>query len=114
MKAIRSPALQLVLPFEQVGLEAISLVGGKNASLGEMIRELSNQGIKVPSGFATTAHAYRVLLDSAHLSQGLHDCLDGRDAEQLPALQQAGAAARDLLLKAPLPIELEEQLLLHY
>ena len=114
VKAIRSPALQLVLPFEQVGLEAISLVGGKNASLGEMIRELSNQGIKVPSGFATTAHAYRVLLDSAHLSQGLHDCLDGLDAEQLPALQQAGAAARDLLLKAPLPIELEEQLLLHY
>ena len=52
----------LVLPFNQVGIEAIAAVGGKNASLGEMIQELAEQGVRVPGGFATTAGAYRHLL----------------------------------------------------
>lgn len=52
----------LLRPFEEVGIDAIAEVGGKNASLGEMIRELASQGVKVPGGFATTAAAYRLFL----------------------------------------------------
>ncbi|MEB3263096.1 MAG: phosphoenolpyruvate synthase, partial [Synechococcus sp.] len=101
----------LVVPFEQVGLEAIAQVGGKNASLGEMIRELSAEGVRVPGGFATTAHAYRHFLASGGLAGRLHTILDGLDGNDIAALQAAGAAARSLLLSTPLPPELEAAIL---
>ena len=100
------PGPSLVVPFAQVGIEAIAQVGGKNASLGEMIRELGGQGVRVPDGFATTATAYRSFIASNDLAERLHGLLDGLDSHDIAALQAAGAAARSLLLEAPLPLDL--------
>ena len=105
--AVLDPEL-LVVPFDQVGLEAIADVGGKNASLGEMIRQLGSQGVRVPGGFATTATAYRRFLSANGLSPELERLLNGLDVNDLEALQNAGHAARSLLLGAALPTELAE------
>jgi pyruvate,water dikinase len=93
----------LLVPLEQVGLADIPRVGGKNASLGEMLRELGAVGVKVPSGFATTADAYRLLLRHNALEEPLRQLLTGLDAEDLVALQQAGRTARQWLEQAALP-----------
>ena len=104
----------LVLPLEAVGLEAIGEVGGKNASLGEMIRELTAEGVRVPGGFATTAAAYRHLIRYGALQEQLHTILDGLDSRDIARLQAAGAAARALLLAAALPPDLEQAILAAY
>ena len=104
----------LVLPLEAVGLEAIGEVGGKNASLGEMIRELTAEGVRVPGGFATTAAAYRHLIHYGALQDQLHTILDGLDSRDIARLQAAGAAARALLLAAALPPDLEQAILAAY
>ena len=104
----------LVVPLEAVGIDAIAEVGGKNASLGEMIRELSAEGVRVPGGFATTARAYRHFIASGGLALRMHAILDGLDGSDIAALQAAGAAARALLLGAPLPPDLEQAILSAY
>ena len=104
----------LVLPLEAVRLEAIGEVGGKNASLGEMIRELTAEGVRVPGGFATTAAAYRHLIRYGALQDQLHTILDGLDSRDIARLQAAGAAARALLLAAALPPDLEQAILAAY
>ena len=104
----------LVLPFEAVGIDAIAQVGGKNASLGEMIRELASEGVRVPGGFATTAEAYRHFIASGDLADRLHASLDGLDGNDIAALQAAGASARSLLLSTPLPAALETAILEAY
>ena len=104
----------LVVPFAAVGIEAIADVGGKNASLGEMIRELGDQGVRVPGGFATTAAAYRHLLRSNGLIGPLQELLGALDADDLAALQHAGKAARHLLLEAALPADLTDAILAAY
>ena len=104
----------LVLPLEAVRLEAIGEVGGKNASLGEMIRELTAEGVRVPGGFATTAAAYRHLIHYGALQDQLHTILDGLDSRDIARLQAAGAAARALLLAAALPPDLEQAILAAY
>ena len=101
----------LVVPFERVGIDAVADVGGKNASLGEMIRNLGARGVRVPGGFATTAAAYRLLLASNHLEEALQEVFSGLDAENLEDLQRAGQAARDLMLGATLPDPLREAIL---
>ena len=98
---------ELILPFEQVDLGAIASVGGKNASLGEMIRELGAAGVRVPGGFATTAAAYRLLLRHNDLEERLAVLLRDLDSENLSDLRAAGATARSWLLEAALPPELE-------
>jgi len=107
-------AERLVVPLAQVGIEAIAEVGGKNASLGEMIRELSAEGVRVPGGFATTATAFRRFLTAGNLAPQLHAILTDLDGNDLTALQAAGAAARSLLLATPLPVELEHAILAAY
>jgi len=104
----------LVLPFEAVGIDAIPQVGGKNASLGEMIRELASQGVRVPGGFATTADAYHHFIASGDLAGRLHQILGELDGNDIAALQAAGAAARSLLLSTPLPADLEQAILAAY
>ena len=78
---------ELVVPLEAVGLEAIGDVGGKNASLGEMVRELSAEGVRVPGGFATTAAAYCQFISSGQLQQELHSILDGLDGHDIAQLR---------------------------
>lgn len=98
----------LLRPFEQVGIGAIAEVGGKNASLGEMIRELTSQGVRVPGGFATTAAAYRLFLQYNGLEDPLRSILAELDSGDITALQKAGQDARDLILGASLPSELAD------
>lgn len=96
-----------VLWFDQVGIADIPLVGGKNTSLGEMIRHLAPQGVNVPNGFATTAHAYRYFITQAGLEPQLRQIFADLDVEDLQNLRQQGQQARSLILHTPFPQELE-------
>ena len=97
----------LVLWFEEVGIADISLVGGKNASLGEMIQQLTPKGVNVPSGFATTAYAYRYFIEKAGLQAKLRQLFSDLDVEDVNNLRQHGKQARALILNTPFPAELE-------
>ncbi|MEG4960658.1 MULTISPECIES: phosphoenolpyruvate synthase [unclassified Microcoleus] len=97
----------LVLWFDEVGIADIPLVGGKNASLGEMIQQLTAQGVRVPNGFATTAHAYRYFIESAGLEAKLREIFADLDVEDLQNLRQKGKQARALILDTPFPRELQ-------
>ena len=97
--------------FEKIGIADVPLVGGKNASLGEMYRELSSQGIKVPNGFAITAQAYRRVLAGAGAWDALHAILDGLDADDVDDLARRGAGARDIVHSAALTDDLGDQII---
>lgn len=96
-----------ILWFEQVGIADIPLVGGKNASLGEMIRQLTAKGVNVPTGFATTAHAYRYFVERAGLVDRLRQMFSDLDVEDMGNLRERGRQARSLILQTPFPPELE-------
>ena len=98
----------LVLWFDEVGIDDISVVGGKNASLGEMIQQLSTKGVNVPNGFATTAYAYRYFIQAAGLEEKLRSLFADLDIEDVNNLRQRGKKARSLLLHTPFPKELSE------
>ncbi len=100
--------------FEQLGIEDVPLVGGKNASLGEMYRELAPKGVRVPNGFAITAEAYRYVLDSAGAWKGLHQALDGLDPDDVEDLARRGAEARRIVYEAGLPEDLRAAILSAY
>lgn len=93
--------------FNEIRLDDISEVGGKNASLGEMISQLSPKGILVPNGFATTAQAYQHFLEQANLKVKLQDIFSTLDLDDLSSLQACGAQARSLILQTPFPQSLE-------
>ncbi|MEG4427258.1 MULTISPECIES: phosphoenolpyruvate synthase [unclassified Microcoleus] len=97
----------LVLLFDEVGIADIPLVGGKNASLGEMIQQLTSQGVRVPNGFATTAYAYRYFIQSAGLEAKLREIFADLDVEDMQNLRQKGKQARALILDTPFPRELQ-------
>ena len=92
-----------VVPFTDVGLDDITRVGGKNASLGEMIQALTPRGIRVPDGFAVTADAFRLHLKEAGLDSVIYDELDELDVTDVPALASAARAIRSRIAAAPLP-----------
>jgi pyruvate, water dikinase len=96
--------------FSQVGTRDVALVGGKNASLGELYRALTPRGVKVPDGFAVTADAYREVLTQAGAWTALHQALDGLDPGDVAALAVAGAHARELVYAAPLPLDLDSEI----
>ncbi|BAQ63580.1 phosphoenolpyruvate synthase [Geminocystis sp. NIES-3709] len=98
---------KFVLWFEEVGIEDVPMVGGKNASLGEMIQQLTAKGVNVPTGFATTAYAYRYFIKKAGLEDQLRKIFANLDVEDLPNLQTVGRQARALVLNTPFPKELE-------
>jgi len=96
-----------VKPFNQLGMHDVATVGGKNASLGEMIQNLANAGISVPDGFATTADAFRAFLAHNQLDQRISDALAELDTSDVTALGKAGAQIRQWILDTPLPDALE-------
>lgn len=104
----------LVLPFNSVGIADIPLVGGKNASLGEMIQQLSSKGVKVPHGFATTAYAYRYFITAAGLEVKLRKIFEDLDVEDMDNLRECGKKARSLMLETPFPLELQEAIIKSY
>lgn len=85
----------------------VDRVGGKNASLGEMVANLSNAGVKVPNGYATTSHAFNQFLQADGLSQRIYALLDTLDVDDVNALKLAGATIRNWVLENPLPAALE-------
>src|ERR1700687_3876262 len=95
-----------VVGCERLRLKDVDRVGGKNASLGEMIGQLAAQGIRVPGGFATTASAYREFLSENGLEQRIHDALAGLDVDDVESLARAGAAIRSAITAAKLPVAL--------
>ena len=97
----------LVVPFEQLRMTDVEAVGGKNASLGEMISQLP-QGVRVPTGFATTAHAFRQFLAADDLHQRIQAKLDALDTDDVRALAQCGAEIRAMVEAQPLPAALEQ------
>ncbi|MEA5575604.1 phosphoenolpyruvate synthase [Anabaena sp. UHCC 0451] len=97
----------LILPFNTVGIADIPFVGGKNASLGEMIQQLKSKGVKVPTGFATTAFAYRYFITNAGLEVKLRKIFATLDVEDVDNLRQCGKQARSLMLETPFPLELQ-------
>ncbi|MDZ8055690.1 MAG: phosphoenolpyruvate synthase [Aulosira sp. ZfuVER01] len=98
----------LVLPLGEVGIADIPLVGGKNASLGEMIQQLRRKGVKVPTGFATTAYAYRYFISAAGIETRLREIFADLDVEDVNNLRRCGKQARLLMLQTPFPVELQE------
>ncbi len=100
--------------FQEVGLEDVPLVGGKNASLGEMIRELGPLGVRVPEGFATTSEAYRYFLAHNGLTEAMARELTGLNPDDPKALQRASRRLRNLILKGEYPPDLREEILLAY
>ena len=106
--------MRLVRWFEEVGAGDVALVGGKNASLGEMIRNLDKKGVNVPSGFAITAEAYKYVLEKAGISQKIRDTLAGLDTHDMESLSKRGEKIRNLIRNAPCPRELEQEIKIAY
>jgi pyruvate,water dikinase len=96
----------LIRPFREIGIDDVPLVGGKNASLGEMVRELGPRGVRVPDGFAVTAEAYRHFLAAAGLGDRIRDILGGLDTTDVDNLRLRGRRVREAILAAPLPEDL--------
>ena len=97
--------------FEEFGIDDVPLVGGKNASLGEMFQKLSTQGVRIPHGFAITAQAYRYMLDEAGAWDRLHAELDELDPADVAALARKGKRAREIVYGAGLPDDLAAEIL---
>lgn len=100
----------LILWFDQLGIEDVGLVGGKNASLGEMYRNLTSKGVNIPNGFALTAESYRKFLREAGVEQKIRDTLKDLDTTNMSNLQQKGHEVRDIIRKADFPEELNEEI----
>ncbi len=100
--------------FNETGIEDIAEVGGKNASLGEMYRNLVAEGVRVPNGFAVTASAYRHVLDSNDAWAKLHAALDGLNPDDVVDLQARGAKARQVIHDCVLPDDLKADILAQY
>ncbi|HUI62333.1 MAG TPA: PEP/pyruvate-binding domain-containing protein, partial [Steroidobacteraceae bacterium] len=100
--------------FEEIGNDDVAIVGGKNASLGEMYRKLTSQGVKVPNGFAITAEAYRYVLQCANAWEPLRSALDGLKQDNMEDLAQRGRRAREIVYGAGLPDDLRREILDSY
>ncbi len=97
-----------IVNFDQLNMHDVDRVGGKNASLGEMISNLSGSGVMVPGGFATTADAFLEYLSYEGLKDRIDSALDALDVDNIPALTQCGSDIRQWVLDAPFPVELEK------
>jgi pyruvate,water dikinase len=103
-----------VLWFDELRMTDVSSVGGKNASLGEMISQLAEAGVRVPGGFATTADAYRDFLDQGGLTQRIEKRLSELDTGDIEALSGAGAQVRNWIIDTPIPQRLEKEISVAY
>lgn len=98
-----------VIPFNELRMTDVGIVGGKNASLGEMISQLPAD-VRVPGGFATTAEAYRLFLAQNGLAQRIHEALEALDVDDVNALAKTGAEIRRWIMETPFPPEFETQI----
>jgi pyruvate,water dikinase len=100
--------------FSEIGIDDVPLVGGKNASLGEMYRSLSSVGVKVPNGFSITADAYQYVLDRAGAWKTLHETLDGLNKSDLDDLARRAERAREIVYTAGIPDDLRSEIVEAY
>jgi len=105
---------KLVLWFNELGIEDIPLVGGKNASLGEMYQELVKKGVNIPNGFAITSTAYRYFIEKAGIKTKIQDILHGLDTTDMRNLSDKGHKVRDTILSADFPEDLKKEILTAY
>lgn len=103
-----------VIWFKDLAISDIPLVGGKNASLGEMYNNLVPMGVNVPNGFAITAYAYAYFLDKTGLKQRIKDVLTDLDTHNIADLQKRGKQVRDMIIKEELPVELQDEIVSAY
>ncbi|WP_318463732.1 phosphoenolpyruvate synthase [Photobacterium leiognathi] len=96
--------------FNTLSMNDVNQVGGKNASLGEMVSNLSNAGVSVPNGFATTSHAFHEFLEYEGLNNRIYDLLGTLDVNDVDALRETGSTIRNWILDAPFPRELEQSI----
>ena len=99
-----------ILPLAELSLKDLLRVGGKNASLGELIKNLSAVGVRVPGGFATTTDAYRRFLTENNLNEKIHSAIAGLDTENMLELKKTGAEIRAWIYATPLPADLENDI----
>jgi len=100
--------------FEELKIEDVPSVGGKNASLGEMIRSLGEKGVSVPGGFAVTAYAYKYMIEKAGVDKQIKEILADLDTHDVRNLAERGEKIRNLIKNTPIPPELEEDIRKHY
>jgi pyruvate, water dikinase len=99
-----------ILWFDELGIEDVPLVGGKNASLGEMYRNLNKKGVNIPNGFAVTAYAYRYFLKKAKIQDKIKQILSDLNTHSIRNLTERGRKVRELILEAEFPQELKEEI----
>ncbi|OLF46616.1 phosphoenolpyruvate synthase [Vibrio parahaemolyticus] len=100
--------------FNGLSMDDVDKVGGKNASLGEMVSNLANVGVSVPNGFATTSYAFNQFLDHEGLDERIHQLLDELDVDDVEALRKTGTTIRQWVLQAPFPADLEQEIRNNY
>jgi pyruvate, water dikinase len=114
LKGASSVSDEMIIEFEKIGMHDVSRVGGKNASLGEMITALSGAGIEVPTGFATSVSAFQRFLEHDGLGDKIQDLLKDLDTNDLSALSNTGKTIRDLIENTPFPAAFVEAIKLAY
>lgn len=105
---------QYIQWFQDIDLSALAQVGGKNASLGEMIKHLANAGVQVPGGFATTAQAYQLFLEQSGLNKKIQQALANLDVNNINELTKTGAQIRQWILETPLMLDLQDAITTAY
>lgn len=103
-----------ILKFDEVTIKDVPLVGGKNASLGEMYQDLTSKGVRIPNGFAVTAYAYRYFLEKTGLKKKIKEILSDLNTKDTRNLSEHGKKVREAILKADLPLEIEKEIITHY
>ena len=105
---------KFILWFNELRIEDVPLVGGKNASLGEMYSNLTSKGVKVPNGFAVTAHAYNYLLEKGKIKDEIKKILKGLNTRDMKNLSEKGRLVREAILRAKFPQDLELEITTAY
>jgi len=105
---------RLILWFDEIGIDDVPLVGGKNASLGEMYQKLIDKGVNIPGGFAITAYAYRYLLERSGIEGAIRDALQGLDTHDMSNLRKRGERVRGVIRNTEFPPQLTEAILEGY
>mgnify|MGYP000859471798 FL=1 len=105
---------RLVIPFKDLRIQDVPLVGGKNASLGEMYQQLKNKGVLIPNGFAVTAHAYNIFIDENNLRDKIKNILSDLDTHNTKNLMNRGEKIRDLILNSNMPSQIEREIKKYY
>jgi len=105
---------KLILWFDEIAITDVPLVGGKNASLGEMYQKLTTKGVNIPGGFAITASAYRYLLEASGIEGAIRDALDGLDTHDMANLQERGERVRGIIRNTDFPPSLTDAIIEGY